>query len=78
MIVRVTKKDICRGVMGSCTRCPVVLALNRATGVEWHVIGSTASKAGGSQLCLPHKARQFIRNFDSGRPVKPFSFMMSD
>ena len=84
MIVEVTQDHINRGVPTVC-KCPVALAIMeegrkvkyglcaavRTTNVRlWHLRESPPMKT----VQLPPEAAQFIRDFDSKKPVQPFSF----
>lgn len=65
-MITVTQQDIDRGVKHSGKECPIALAVNRAAtlGDElWHVR-------------YPREVGYFIRDFDAGQPVKPFSFWL--
>ena len=78
MLIEVTQEDIDGGYKGWACECPIALALNRA----FNTIGSCATLAGlyvtykgikkrfpvGIEIC------NFIREYDSNKPVKPFSF----
>jgi hypothetical protein len=77
--VEVTEEDIRGGVRKACTVCPVARALNRATEMIWWVPGGV----GGFQdepevqpywIDLPATVKQFIIDFDAGRPVSPIEF----
>lgn len=66
--IDVTTDDIRRGVRGDERACPIAHAWNRATN-------------GGLSLYLPFDnlpavAQTFLRDFDAGRPVEPFTFEM--
>lgn len=81
MIVKidVTQEDIEKGITGSCTRCPVALALRRAV--------PEATNAVVRKDCIsvnpydfyvesitPQKVAWFIFDFDGGGPAHPFTF----
>lgn len=74
--VRVLKSDIRKGVEGSCSRCPIAIAVRRlaprgkSVVVTWDeaILGHTTT------YDLPRVASRFIDRFDEGKPVKPFSF----
>lgn len=75
MLIEVTQEDIDspEGEM-RCKTCPVALALNRATGRSWTVSTDWATCGSSSILNLPDAASDFITNYDSNQPVKPFTF----
>lgn len=77
--INVTQEDINKGIKSDCSKCPIALAANR-------VIPNGALAVGGASITywnekeaisilLPEIALKFIRDFDSGRKVKPFSFI---
>ena len=76
--VYVGKKDIKKGVSGSCSKCPIALALNKK-GFRVDVLmtlvkffDAQGTRVGAANL--PLTAVDFVRNFDGDSPVKPFSF----
>jgi len=89
MIIQVKKKHIKAGKRANCRRCPIAMAVREATGFKGVVVGShiytnihkdhiwfnqLGSKSARykmTQACL-----KFIRLFDAGQPVKPFSFRL--
>ena len=64
--IRVTQDHIRRGERGSLMRCPIGLALEDAGGAG--VMFPLSS--------LPEVAQNFVRDFDEGRRVEPFQFIM--
>lgn len=80
--VSVTDSDIDNGVRGDCWKCPVALAMWRATGWKWNV-GSVYSLSQGERvpsLCvigrgmrldMPDKVLRFIRDYDDRATVYP-------
>lgn len=84
--VNVTAEDIKKGVRGSDICCPIALALNREVKstpeTQISVNYGFLSVQGTGKLImhsetLPCEARLFIRDFDAGNDVKPFSFSVS-
>lgn len=76
--VEVTQADIDIGCKKDCLNCPVAVALERATGKMWSVLGTCARRPAEFEVyLLPESARQFIGAFDEGEPVKPFTFEFS-
>lgn len=61
------------GEQCDCAKCPVAKGIVKATGapvrVEYH-----RATIGGRLFDLPDPAVDFIDAFDSGKPVRPFSF----
>lgn len=76
MRVRVEHWDIINGRRTAPDHCPVALAVRRQSGRSKIAVSSYSVDLldGMKDAELPPEARQFVRDFDSGRPVKPFSF----
>lgn len=72
MRIDVTQEHIDKGLTGSCSRCPVALAL-WDVGIPAVVHYDTAETY-RDEIILPVSARAFIAAFDDGEPVKPFHF----
>lgn len=68
--IEVTADDIARGTRKSCSCCPIALALARCTGL----VVSVESDWVYFMPDLPQTAVEFIKTFDAGKPVQPFSF----
>lgn len=75
--VEVTQADLDNGERKLCRSCPVALALQRATGTAWYVeySGATICRGGERRVDFPLTVAEFIRDFDDGAPVQPFSFV---
>ena len=73
--INVTQKDINSGVVDSGKKCPIARALKRK-GFEQVFVDTKTCLADGMEYGLPIEARNFIGQFDYGRPVKPFSFIL--
>lgn len=79
--VDVTGTDIGSGTH-DCAECPLARALSRALGTEVRVLfGPTAyarvlDGADNPRVFLPAECDQFVRDYDSGHPVHPFSFRL--
>ena len=76
--VRVTQADI-DASLGGCSDCPVALAINRATGWDdaWVTKASLMRDHTGEFVQpLPERARAFVRAYDEGRPIRPFTFFI--
>lgn len=67
--ITVTKADIAGGLMGDAAYCPIAKAVTRALGHPVFVY------ANGPNGIFPKSVINFIRLFDTGKPVKPFSFI---
>jgi hypothetical protein len=74
--VQVTADDIDNGIRRDCWKCPVALALWRATGVKWKVWNATAIPLGqpDQQIVLPPAIWEFIHKFDEWKYPKPMEF----
>jgi hypothetical protein len=83
MIVRVLQTHIDRGSPCAPSSCPIALALEDQTGQPWNVgrysciIADDEPNNDGS-IPLPEIARSFVRSFDWGNRVYPFSFELPD
>jgi hypothetical protein len=78
--IDVTQEHIDRGVSKDCLRCPVALA------IMCHVQPTTSISVGDDAITMlplggwfhdqqaPSVVRQFVRGFDRGDDVVPFSF----
>jgi hypothetical protein len=73
MLINVTQEHIDKGKRGSVIFCPVARAVREVFGD-----GVVASGAGilikGYHHHVPHIVQEFMQNFDTTKPVKPFSF----
>lgn len=72
--IEVTQEDIDKGKQGSCGRCPIALAAYRVMEGSFLVLPYAIFRLEGKSISLPDSAIEFIGLFDSGMPVKPFSF----
>lgn len=80
--IKVTKNDIKFGYPNSATTCPIARAVQRLlpdgnvfvypTEIEFCQL--TESKHDHIRTKLPEEAVQFIRDFDTGNKVRPFTF----
>ena len=87
ILVRVTRADIDEGWRQSCRRCPVALALLRATGLEWHadlddlrLIGVPWEDRDRRPVRTPERVRDWMNRFDfckSRRSQRPFRFTVN-
>lgn len=73
----VTDKNIKQGKKGSNYSCPIAHACRDAglkrVDVAWNIFHGRGPVK--KKLSMPQKALDFIDRFDSGKKVKPFSFM---
>ena len=75
MLIKVTRKDIEGGKPDDCYSCPVARALKRHLKTNHIEVGGCWGWAvGKSYFNLPKTAVAFIKKFDAGMEVKPFSF----
>lgn len=83
--VNVTARDITKGLVAKCDRCPVALAFNRLlkkpyranvgiTVVKYESITNSGNVYGPM---MPLITTEFIRAFDANRNPLPFKFRMS-
>ena|SRR6185295_16123731 len=66
--IEVTQEDIDRATRGDNRRCPIAWAVKRANEARG---GSPYALLVGS---MPESARAFVRDFEAGHPVRPFTF----
>lgn len=79
MIINVTADHISHGKRANACDCPVALAARAAGFKDAQVYASHMYWLGGRKMQdLPNKAMAFIRDFDEGRPVQPFSMEVFD
>lgn len=74
MKIEVTQEDINKGEVTECRRCPIALAVIRATGNKYVLVDSDYTHVGTKFCPTPVTAKRFIRNFDYGNDVQPFTF----
>lgn len=80
MIISVTQEDIANGCKGRYRMCPVALAVSR---MLLHDVGVTHDTIDIQmederiEIITPAEAKSFIRRFDHGKPVKPFTFNLN-
>ena len=85
-IIRVTGEHIAKGIRNDVYSCPIALALKEQLGGEPCAaydriyLGSTESRLARRgklfQWHMPRSGRRFMHRFDSGKPVKPFNFIL--
>lgn len=85
MIIEVTQRDIDRGAVADCKRCPIARAVARKTHRKVsvspsfvHIVRNQGDQVIFRTYSLPKEARDFIDAFDWGLkvkyPVRPFTF----
>lgn len=80
MIINVTENDIRAGIPEDCHSCPVALALVRQCQCEGAEISDdlTLHFPGlKMEFDLPDTVASFIKAFDKGEDVVPFSFTLA-
>lgn len=79
MTIKVTEADIKNGITGRAT-CPVALAIQRKTKelayVCWDGIYLQPKGGFSMRIATPKEVKDFVYEFDAGKPVKPFSFKL--
>lgn len=75
MRIEVTEDDIATGSLFSWG-CPIAKAISRAMQGEEALVRGTCVdlEYAYEPVSLPRAARKFVRDYDAGKPVKPFSF----
>jgi hypothetical protein len=77
LTVDVTAADIAEGHPLACSFCPVALATSRAMGRPVHVSAFiTVKDYPRLSWGLPDAVYVFVKAFDAGLPVAPFSFVL--
>lgn len=85
--IKVEPKHIADGKAGSCTKCPIALAIRDlglfpagASVAEDHRPWVEYVNAEGKMMrrCLPETAMKFVRDFDEGSMASPVEFELGD
>jgi hypothetical protein len=77
IVVEVTAEDIESGWRGDCSLCPLALAFQRIPGFNRARVSSARVYPRPTEsIRLPYPAQEFIRAFDAGVSVQPFSFTL--
>ena len=78
MIIEVTEQHIRHGTRNNCEHCPIALAVNETFNINTAVVSGEDFAIGEGinfkEYSLPQEARDFIRQFDDGDEVQPFTF----
>lgn len=83
MKIKVTQEHIEKGEGCSAYRCPVALAVMDVCpggvfiGLRVCYWSNNNRSDENRRAFLPPKARAFIREFDAGKPVQPFTFELT-
>ena len=74
--IKVTQRDIDRGIVEDCRSCPIALATRRTRIMPLGdlFVGSTTLDFNGRWM-YDSKAARFIDRFDAGLSVRPFTFI---
>jgi hypothetical protein len=77
--VSITDSDIDNGTRGDCWKCPVALALWRATGEKYIVWSGNAYPLGrrDRNVILPNSVQSWIGRFDRSEFPKPMEFQLT-
>jgi len=73
-LIDVKQCDISHGVPRLMGSCPVALGIKRALRSKHVRVISTFITVDGKRGRSPKKVENFVYDFDSYKPVKPFSF----
>ena len=83
MRIEVTAQDIRKGKKSNCMRCPVALAVKRL--LPGHEVWADSLSIDvwthdeyRRVATTPKKVATFMDRFDTGQPVKPFTFTMKE
>lgn len=83
MLITVTEKHIADGTPKKSRFCPIALALQETVGTEKVSVGNYTCSwhesdgfGNDTHYCsvLPIEAENFVKGFDAGNKMKPFSF----
>ena len=78
MLIEVTREHISQGQRQECALCPVALAIKAVIPCTYCAVGvgsvQMIRRKQWYDLDLPAKVQKFIKEFDLGLPVRPFSF----
>ncbi len=77
--IKVTQDCIDKGVQGSCSKCPIALAILKERPNSTVVVGDCYTSVDDERFCMPEEASEFIHDFDEGIiSLKPFEFELID
>ena len=72
--ITVTVDDINSGCRANASACPIARAARRALRRRTLEVTKRAILLRVGTVSLPSSAQTFVRNFDAGKQVRPFSF----
>ena len=75
--IDVKQCDISRGVPTSACDCPIALAIKRALRCKHVGVTGTYIAINDKMVRQTKKVAKFVYDFDSYKPVKPFSFTVN-
>jgi len=78
LIIEVTNAEINVGIAGSIWKCPVALAIGKVVGRNNCSCSNTRIRIGTNMFEGPPEMDAFIKLFDSGKEVKPFTFTIDE
>ncbi len=74
---KVTQDHIDRGIPIKSKHCPLALAIQEATGQYDVSVGGWTLTLDNTTYYVPNNMRDWVLDFDLGRPVKPRTFNVS-
>lgn len=75
--IYVTRKDINNGDRAHMRSCPIALAVGRIFKDQYvTALPVSGITVGSKTYAVLEKVAKFICDFDTGKPVKPFSFWL--
>lgn len=77
MRIKVTQKHIKKGKVASCGECPVALAIKERLQSNDVAVFISSVNINVLPYILTQKAARFVKDFDKGKRVRPFSFNLS-
>lgn len=76
LTVHVTLEDIARGKRGHGRKCPIALALKRASSDQTSLATWDYLATSHFRIKSPREVQGFMNRFDQGACVEPFSFVL--
>ena len=75
MRFNVTQRDISRGQVADCYRCPVALSMRRTLGYQVHVVCPEECEfPSGETAVFPEEVSDAIECYDNDGEMAPFTF----
>lgn len=79
-VIKVTEECIKNGIQGNPQSCPIAWALKdifvEDYGVTNDYIRIFESESGSKYCAVPPEVTNFVDDFDDGKPVQPFEFVL--